>query len=366
MSFLDELPPVRRFRLPFTRRRAFFHLDGIVYEALGPLGRREGTGEELMLARDERGRGPGSLWVVERLHHSLDQGSRRLLPCEAEQAMRLSHPGLLRLRQLAVHESRPYEKRPYAVLEYVGGRSLASVLALSPVLGRKPLSVQAACQVAMQVADVLDYLHTRTNVCGGGGPPRHGDLCPSLLWLSPDGRVKLGGVGTRVSRQVARWEKRHGWADLVRQLRYAPPAALSRDAPGGFGDVYALAVVLLEMWLGRPLEDIEGSWDWSEGLRWEAVERHLRRLRLPSGLDDVLRAALRCEPSGRISTAAKLKDALRGYTRDRQELATELFWLEHELPGRVLPWGVDPLYYLRGGYSGSWGDAGFDGKPFLR
>lgn len=160
MSFLAELPPVRRLRLPFTRRRAFFHLDGVVYEALGSLGRRDGTWEELLLARDERRRGLDALCVVERLHRSLD----------------------------------------------------------------------------------------------------------------------------------GRWARE----------------------------------------------------------------------------DDVLRAALRCEPSGRVSTAAKLRDALWRYTRDRQELAAELLWLEHELPGRVLPWRVDPLSYLGGGYSGRGRPAGFDGKPVLR
>ena len=52
MSLLHELPPVRRFRLPFTPPRACFRLGGKVYEAVRDLECRD-TREPLLLARRE-------------------------------------------------------------------------------------------------------------------------------------------------------------------------------------------------------------------------------------------------------------------------------------------------------------------------
>ncbi|WNG51739.1 protein kinase [Archangium minus] len=342
MSFLHELPPVRRFRLPFTRRRHFFALGRLVYEALGSLGARE-TEEPLMLARLEHIPGPEGLCVIERLHRSVDSRRCQSLAWEATHALRLSHPGLLQMRQFAILQPRPHLEQPYAVFEYVGGRSLASVLRLSAVLERKPLSVAAACDIAAQVADALDYLHTRSDSRGWSWALSHGDISPSLIWLTPEGRVKLVGFGTRSSRLVGRSERRREWAGLCREALYFPCDPRFQELPPCRVDLYSLAVVLLEMLLGQPLWALDFSSKWRLGLPAEEVERLLRGLRLPSGLGDVIRDAMRCDSSGAVSTAAGLRRALRLYTREGRGVATELGWLEREVTWRVSPWEANPL-----------------------
>lgn len=341
MSFLHELPPVRRFRFPFTRRRHFFALGSLVYEALGSLGARE-TEEQLMLARFEHIPGPEGLCVIERLHRSVDSRRLRELVWEAKHALHLSHPGLLEMRQFVFLQQRPHLERPYAVHEYVGGRSLASVLKLSAVLERKPLSVAAACDIAAQVAEALEYLHTRSDSRGWSWAFCHGDLSPSLIWLCPDGRVKLVGFGTRVSRVVGRYERRREWADLLRDSLYVPFDPRFRELPPCRVDLYSLAVVLLEMLVGQPLWGLDSASTWKQGLPSEVVDRRLRGLRLPSGLGDVIRDAMRCEPSGPVSTAAGLSKALRRYTHEGRGVATELGWLEREVTWRVSPWEANP------------------------
>ncbi|QRK11525.1 protein kinase [Archangium violaceum] len=342
MSFLHELPPVRRFRLPFTRRRHFFALGSLVYEALGSLGARE-TEEQLMLARFEHVPGPEGLCVIERLHRSVDSRRLRELVWEAKHALGLTHPGLLQMRQFVLLPQRSHLERPYAVLEYVGGRSLASVLKLSAVLERKPLSVAAACDIAAQVADALEHLHTRSDSRGWCWALGHGDISPSLIWLCPDGRVKLVGFGTRASRRVGRYERRREWTDLCRASLYAPSAPRFRELPACRVDLYSLAVVLLEMLVGQPLWGLDSASTWRHGLPPEEVDRRLRGLRLPSGLGDVIRDALRCEPSGPVSTAAGLREALRPHIREGRGVATELGWLEREVTWRVSPWEANPL-----------------------
>jgi serine/threonine-protein kinase len=362
MSFLHELPPVRRFRLPFTRRRAFFRLGGEVYESLRSLGYRE-TREELMLARREGVQGPESLCIIERLHRPRDSGLSQMLAWELAQALHLRHPGLQRVRRLAAHR-----EGLYAVQEYLGGWSLEAVMRLGPVVERRPLPVGAACQVAVEVAEALHVLHTRADRRGRPWNLAHRDVSPAFIWLSPEGRVTLTGFGTWASRQVARVMFRRHWYQLCHDLLYRLPRWDLPHASPHRMDLYSLGVVLLEMLRGRPLWEAVSPERWTCGLSREEVHQSLRWLRLPHGLGELLLDVLGCDPSGRPMTAERLRDALRQYACGRLRLAGALLEVVTQSSERLMPWDEPGEVLARSAcwISGPGFVAGFDGKPVLR
>jgi len=324
LSFLEELPRVRR--LPWLRSARLFELEGRVYKAERGLGSRD-TREPLLLARRWEGAARGERVLVERLHRPEYGRINRHLLSDTDLALRLSHPTLQRLLQVAEHG-----ERRYAVWEYTEGRSLASLLALAPLFGPPFLPPEVACFIAAQVADALHLLHTRTGAAGAPPAPRHGEVRPALIRLGWDGRVQLAGFGTRWSRVVGRHDfARHWDRDMLEDNFYRDPAGEPEDRHAGRADLYALAVVLLEMLWGLPpwvgLEQVEPrtrGFSWKKGLHPRSVEQVLGGLRLQKELACLVLKALQPEPGQRFPSAQELGQRLRMFACGAQRAADAL------------------------------------------
>lgn len=342
MSLLHELPPVRRFRFPFTRPRAFFRLGLHVYEAVRDVWEQD-RGEPLLLARREDLQGPGSLRLIERLQCPRDSQLLRRTVDELSQALRMRHPGLLQVRDVAGEG-----RRFYVVREYVGGWRLDELLRLGPLLGRRPLSVEAVCQVGAELAEVLHHLHTWTDAHGLPMGLFHGDLSPRHVRLTLGGRVKLEGFGTLGTRVASRLRHHREWSDPLRESVYWPPPDDARCARGVSRDVHALAVVLLELLRGRPLWDSLAPERSRWGLSPDQVRRELLGLPVPVSLRTLLGEVLLAEASpwwgGR---AGWLRDSLRCQARSgREGLARELREVRRQALSRLRPWD-SPLAVLQ-------------------
>ena len=92
---------------------------------------------------------------------------------ESRLAARLHHPGIV-----PVFGAGEAGGLPYFAMELVEGETAAT---------RAVSDARAAVSLALQAADALDYAHR----CG----VRHGDVKPSNLLVSPDGRVRLADFG---------------------------------------------------------------------------------------------------------------------------------------------------------------------------
>src|SRR5881628_742325 len=138
------------------------------------------------------------------------------------------------VRVLEVGEAEP--GRLFAVMELVEGRRLSAMLS-----GTKPLDGGAAQRLALDLGGSLESLHNMGLV--------HGALRPRNVMVLADGRVKLMDVELAGLRDAPALDS----ALAARPpAEYLTPEQIRGARMTEKTDVYAFAVVLYEMFYGRP------------------------------------------------------------------------------------------------------------------
>jgi len=152
---------------------------------------------------------------------------------EAELLSRLRHPGIPRMYD-QVRESEHW----YLVMDFIEGQTLEAYLAQMPG-GRLPLG--QALQIALQICDVLECLHTHQ--------PKviFRDLKPTNLMLTPDQQIKVIDFG------VARFYKPGKPKDTIAfgSPGYAAPEQYGRSQTTPRSDIYSLGALLHQMLTGQ-------------------------------------------------------------------------------------------------------------------
>ncbi|HLX40912.1 MAG TPA: serine/threonine-protein kinase, partial [Ktedonobacteraceae bacterium] len=151
---------------------------------------------------------------------------------EALLLARLQHPSLPALYDYFFEDG-----YWYLVMDYIPGPTLMSYLHKEA-----PLPPLEALNYAMQLCDVLDYLHRQTP------PVIFRDIKPSNIILAPNGRVMLVDFG------IARYYKEGQLNDTTEfgSPGYAPPEQYQGEGQtDGRSDLYSLGVILHEMLSGQ-------------------------------------------------------------------------------------------------------------------
>jgi serine/threonine-protein kinase len=194
--------------------------------------------------------------------------------------------------------------RFYLVMKYISGGDLASRLRAA-VGGR--LDEKTVTDWSMQVADVLDYLHSRPK------PIIYRDLKPANLMIDGNtGRVMLIDFG--IARWVTQQEK---GVTAVGTMGYAPPELFSgRVQPAS--DVYSLGATMFHLLTGAdPQDNPLLIFDFSKNPRPRQIAPSIS-----SEMEQILMRAVEYRPEDRFRTAGEM----------RNELATHL---EKLMSGRV-------------------------------
>ena len=182
--------------------------------------------------------------------------------------------------------------RFYLVMKYISGGDLASRLRSST--GGK-LDEKTVADWGMQVADVLDYLHTRPK------PIIYRDLKPANLMIDGNsGRVMLIDFG--IARWVAKQEK---GVTAVGTMGYAPPELFSgRVEPRS--DVYSLGATMFHLLTGSdPQDNPLLIFDFSKNPRPRQIAPSIS-----SEMERILMRAVEYKPEDRFRSAGEARDVL--------------------------------------------------------
>ncbi|WP_437730107.1 protein kinase domain-containing protein [Sorangium sp. So ce1335] len=184
---------------------------------------------------------------------------------------------------------------PYAVLERVAALTLAARLASRPAPG-----IDEAAQLGLAVLAALEVVHARGYV--------HCDLKPENLFVSAAGRATIIDFG--IARVVGRRGDAPDEELAVGTAEYmAPEQSAGRADLDARADIYAMGVILYELFAGRP-----PFW----GPRAAVLEDHRSRrpprlsarVAVPVAVEEVVHRCLAKDRSERFASAAELREAL--------------------------------------------------------
>jgi serine/threonine-protein kinase len=231
--------------------------------------------------------------------HCLDDESfRRRFVREGNLGSQLHHPNIVRIL-----EAGEEGETPYMAMELVRGTTLRELLRTA---GELPL--QTVLDVVRQVAEALDYAHSKGVV--------HRDLKPENLMLLPDGRVVVMDFG------IARVEGGAGLTAtsvFVGTPAYAAPEAIQGEPADHRVDLYALGVLMVEMLEGglpyagsNPLEQLRAH------VEGRLLQREELKRPIPDDVWELIRGLTARNPEERFPTAEAFLVALRTVIRRRE------------------------------------------------
>lgn len=197
------------------------------YRLVAPIG--AGASARVYLADDTT---LGRQVAVKLLHEALSQDQAFLdrFAREARMAAQLQHAHIV-----AVHDW-GYDGEPFIVNEFCSGGSLRSMLDRG-----RMLTPSQALLVGLEAARALEHAHRRGVV--------HRDIKPSNLLFDADGRLRIADFG--LARALAEASTTEPTGAVLGTARYASPEQARGQTVDGRGDVYSLALVLVEAVTGR-------------------------------------------------------------------------------------------------------------------
>ena len=243
---------------------------------------------------------------------------------EALAVARLSHaPSTVTIFDVGEHDG-----RPYIVMEYLAGGSLADRLERG---GAQP--VGRVLEWLGQAAAALDAAHANGIV--------HRDVKPANLLLDDDERVKVADFGVASAADLGSFTEA---GTVVGTAGYLAPEQARGERATPASDLYALAVVAFELLTGkRPFERESSTAEAMAHVSAPIPPASDSNPELPRELDDVLARGLAKEPEHRFATAAGVVDALRG-ALDREAGTTRVAAIPPVPPARSR--GRAPLLLL--------------------
>lgn len=285
------------------------------------------NGMQVLLFERHLRRGLAGYVVIKRLQNPTKFARRQQMKEEVHLAFRLHHPAIAQ-----VHHFTVIDRKPHAVMEYVDGPMLDTLLSTAAMRGA-PLPPPFALYVLTEVADALNYAHTLTEDEDGGQPLGiiHRDVSPRNIRISrKSGAVKLTDFGAAYSKRVGREETP---GRLVKgDVLYASPEYLHRLPMDARSDIFSLGLVLLEALTSGHLFDLGDLPDIEpeqvDVVADEQPSAALRRMMalvdrytledveraaapLPEGLKAIVRRALKRRPAERYETVAEMLQDMR-------------------------------------------------------
>lgn len=224
-----------------------------------------------------------------------DPQSRARFRREAQAVAALNHPAVATIHDVG-EESHPDGPRPYLVMEYVQGTTLAEVL-----LGG-PLPLADAIDTACAVLDALRHSHERGIV--------HRDVKPSNIMLTGPGTVKVldFGIAKAFTEAATRIT---GSGAAIGTPAYLSPEQINGAEVDDRADLYAMGCLLHELLTGQtPFRGETPFAVMHQHLYAEPEPVSRLRPQVPPTVEAVILRALRKDPAERFADAGEMRAAL--------------------------------------------------------
>lgn len=224
-----------------------------------------------------------------------DPQSRARFRREAHAAAALNHPAVATIHDVG-EEPHPDGPRPYLVMEYVQGATLAEALS------NGPLPVAEAIDAACAVLDALRHSHERGIV--------HRDIKPSNIMLTGPDTVKVldFGIAKAFTEAATRIT---GSGAAIGTPAYLSPEQINGAEIDHRADLYAMGCLLHELLTGQtPFRGESAFAVMHQHLFAEPEPVSRFRPHIPPAVEAVILRALRKDPAERFDDAGQMREAL--------------------------------------------------------
>jgi serine/threonine-protein kinase len=211
---------------------------------------------------------------------------------EEEIGARLNHPTILKV--IKVEEAK---SRPYLVMEFLEGKTLAEVISK-----RKTLSEGEAIAYASQICDALEYLHQNGIT--------HRDMKPQNIMVCKDGSLRLFDFGiARV--ETARRLTFVGLTPALGTPDYISPEQVKGKRGDHRSDIYSLGAILYELVTGAtPFQGESPYVVMNARITGDPEAPRKLNPEMNPALEEVILHALERDPKKRYQSAAEMKREL--------------------------------------------------------
>ncbi|QBS37772.1 serine/threonine protein kinase [Thermaerobacter sp. FW80] len=233
-----------------------------------------------------------------RAEYVADGAFLRRLRREAEAVRRLSHPGVVAVRDVGEDGG-----HPFLVLEYVDGITLKQY-----IREKAPLPPAEAAGIACRVLAVLEHAHQHGVI--------HRDVKPQNILITPDARVMVTDFG--IARASGTTTTVVDQGAMVGTAQYFAPEQAKGMPATERSDLYAVGVILFEMLTGRlPFDGDSPVAVAMQHLGQQPPLPSALNPAVPRALEAIVLKALEKNPDCRYPSAAAMRADLERFLAGR-------------------------------------------------
>ncbi|MFX0198995.1 MAG: protein kinase [Candidatus Hodarchaeota archaeon] len=221
-----------------------------------------------------------------------DEEAKERFVLEAQAAAALYHPNIC-----TIYEITEEEGKSFIAMEYIEGQSLKAKIR------KRPLQVEEALDIAIQVAEGLDEAHKKEIV--------HRDIKSANIMVTDRGQAKIMDFGLA---------KVKGGTLLTREgttlgtVAYMSPEQARGEEVDHRSDIWSLGVVLYEMFSGK----LPFMGDREASILYSVVHEEPKTLKaikpdISVELQQIINRALKKKPDSRYSSASEMLNDLKKY-----------------------------------------------------